>query len=286
MLKKRDTGDAVVVLQKALLELGEVLPRYGADGILGDETLGAVRSLLARHGRANADDPSADVVDDAELALIASLQDALHVVPALAGLVDRRRFASKTKDRGARAWSDIKGWCLHQTACLLSHSQDLARCDDIGAHWVVYPDGRKLHLHDPNRIIIHGNGWNNATVGIEIDGLFAGVEGDPKTVWDDPSTAKHEPAGTVTPQQIEAVKAIIRAELQEIRSHGGAPTLLVAHRQSSASRRHDPGSKVWKEIALPLMTELGLDDGGPGYKLGQGAPIPAEWDARRTGYKY
>lgn len=286
MLKKRDSGPKVVALQQALLELGEVLPRYGADGDLGDETLGAVRSLLARHGRSNADDPNANVVDDAELALIESLHQALHATPALEGLVDRRRFTGRNKDRGSRAWTSIKGWCLHQTACLLSHSTNVARCDDIGAHWVVYPDGRKFHLHDADRIIIHGNGWNNSTIGIEIDGLFAGIEGDASTVWDDPSTAKHERAGTVTPEQIEAVKAIIRSEHAELRRHGAAPTLLVAHRQSSSSRRHDPGSKVWQEIALPLMAELGLGDGGAGYKLGQGSPIPVEWDPSRTAYRY
>lgn len=286
MLKKRDSGPKVVALQQALLELGEVLPRYGADGELGDETLGAVRLLLARHGRSNADDPNANVVDDAELAMIESLRQGQPPIVPLPGLVDRRRHTGRNQDRGARPWASIKGWCLHQTACLLSHSTDLARCDDIGAHWVVYPDGRKFHLHDPNRVIIHGNGWNNSTIGIEIDGLFAGIEGDASMVWDDPSTARHERAGTVTPEQIEAVKAIIRAEHAELRRHGAAPTLLVAHRQSSSSRRHDPGSKVWQEIALPLMAELGLGDGGPGYKLGQGSPIPVEWDPSRTAYRY
>ena len=37
-------------MQSLLLRAGETLPRYGADGDFGSETLAAVRSFQRRHG--------------------------------------------------------------------------------------------------------------------------------------------------------------------------------------------------------------------------------------------
>ena len=39
-------------------------------------------------------------------------------------------------------------------------------------------------------------------------------------------------------------------------------------------------------VAMPLHKELGLDDGGPTYKVGTGSPIPEKWDPSRVGVKY
>jgi peptidoglycan L-alanyl-D-glutamate endopeptidase CwlK len=50
VLKLGDKGSAVKALQEKLLKAGEKLPRYGADGDFGDETLYAVKAFQARHG--------------------------------------------------------------------------------------------------------------------------------------------------------------------------------------------------------------------------------------------
>lgn len=279
-LRKGDRGQRVIALQHALIHLGESLPRFGADGSLGGETLDALASFLNKRGRTD-DDPSE--ITDEELLFVMTQDDMLHRarIPRLEKLVDRRASAGRSKDMGARPWSEVRGWCLHQTACWLSASSQTDRCDDIGAHWVVYPDGTKFLLHDATRKIVHGNGFNNQTIGIEIDGLFAGVEGRRDTVWDNPETRRVEQAGSVTPAQVLAVMDIVRHDHALITAHGGRATAMVAHRQSSKSRRNDPGSKVWKEIALPLMAELGLSDGGQGFEIG-GYPIPREWDDNRV----
>jgi len=65
MLSRGDKGQAVVELQERLIALGYALPRWGADGHLGDETLAAVARFVADHG---ARDP--DVVSDADLELV------------------------------------------------------------------------------------------------------------------------------------------------------------------------------------------------------------------------
>jgi peptidoglycan hydrolase-like protein with peptidoglycan-binding domain len=45
-----ETGEAVEVIQQTLLDLGYKLPRYGRDGVYGDETERAVQQLEAKYG--------------------------------------------------------------------------------------------------------------------------------------------------------------------------------------------------------------------------------------------
>jgi hypothetical protein len=106
------------------------------------------------------------------------------------------------------------------------------------------------------------------------------VEGDPRTVWDDPSTLWREQGQVLTDESVEATRQAIRRIVARVAANGGEVKALVAHRQSSASRRNDPGSAVWSRIALPMSAELGLSDGGPGFKIGDGRAIPKEWDPR------
>jgi hypothetical protein len=197
--------------------------------------------------------------------------------------LDRRTTAHLNYTPATRPWKSVTGICLHQTACLLGERP--ARWDTVGAHIGVTRSGRVIWLHDFDRIVWHGNRWNAGTVGIEIDGLYEGVKGNPKTVWDDPSTATHEQGMIATPEAIEATKQTIRWICSVVAENGGAVKALVAHRQSSMNRRNDPGSELWQAVALPLHAELKLNDGGVGFTVG-GLPIPEEWDPRCRGIKY
>ena len=205
-----------------------------------------------------------------------------HDPPAV--LSDIRMSALASHDHGARPWSAVTGICLHQTACLLGERP--ARWETVGAHVGVMRSGRVVWIHDFDRTIWHGNGWNAGTVGIEIDGLYEGIEGDPRTVWDDPTTPIHERGMTPTPAAVEATKQAIRWICSEVAKRGGAVKALVAHRQSSATRRSDPGEALWRAVALPMHDELELSDGGIGFRLGDGRAIPESWDPRCRGVRY
>lgn len=209
-----------------------------------------------------------------------------HVPPLL---IDRRDYAAqghgpqqRWKVR-RRAWFEVSGICLHQTACLLG--ERVERWDTVGCHLGITRGGRVIWLHDFDRIVAHGNGWNAQTVGIEIDGLYAGIEGDESTVWDDPSTPNREVGMQLTDEAADAARQTIRWICQRVLAHAGRVKVLVAHRQSSKSRRNDPGSAIWQRVALSMRAELGLGDGGPGYEIG-GYPIPGEWDETRGWIKY
>jgi N-acetyl-anhydromuramyl-L-alanine amidase AmpD len=287
-ITRKDTGPAVTEVQTLLLALGYTLPRYGADGNLGGETIDAFERFMRDH--AAEAPPTADTIDDTEIELLRRVA-AAAVLPLPSWLVDRRRFATKEHDYGARPWSKVTGITLHQTACEMG--LHVARYDTIGAHFVVMRDGIALWMHDATRLIGHGGqrnpphaGWNPQCIGIEIDGLFAGIAGDPRTVWDDPSTKVHEHDIPPTDEQIVTTKNLCRWIVGDVAAHGGKIGALVAHRQASSDRESDPGSAVWQQVAMPLHAELGLTDGGPGFTVGYGLPIPVEWDSSRVGIRY
>jgi hypothetical protein len=198
-------------------------------------------------------------------------------------IIDRRKDASPKHVYGRRAWDRVTGVCLHQTACVLGENPP--RWDTVGCHVGVTRSGKVIWLHDFNKLVVHGNRWNAQTVGIEIDGMYEGVEGDIRTFWrpkDQPNLQPQRP----TEVQLRAVRDLIRWIKKQVIKNGGKLNALVAHRQASVNRRNDPGSRIWKDVALPMSKELDLSDGGPGFKLGDGYPIPEEWDPRRKGYRY
>lgn len=195
-------------------------------------------------------------------------------------------------DPKPRTWAQTRGITLHQTACNMG--ERIERYDTIGAHFAVLRSGRVLRMADLDRVVYHGNGWNAQCVGIEVDGLYAGLEDSPdtaqdeslRTTWDDPSTPTREKPMRVTEAAMRATRQLIRWIGVEIAIRGGQLEVLGSHRQSSINRRNDPGQAIWAQVALPLMGELGLSDGGPGFKIGNGLPVPAQWDPSRRGYNY
>lgn len=285
MLKRGDKGLAVVAVQTHLLELGYPLPRWGADGSLGEETLVAMADFLADHSRSV--DPDRNTISPDEIALLKSVHagERPMITPAPPDLLfDLREKANRRNDRGPRKWSQITGVTLHQTACLLAENPQ--RMLNVGAHLVTGQKGQLWWLHGFDRIVWHGNGWNSSCVGIEMNGLFPGLKGQMSTVWDDPSTARREQPNPVTNELVEVTKNAVRWICGEVARHGGRVTHLVAHRQSSTSRQNDPGQEPWERVALPLMSELGLTSGPVGHKIGAGRAIPEQWDPRAKGIKY
>jgi N-acetyl-anhydromuramyl-L-alanine amidase AmpD len=286
MMKRGSRGAEVCNLQRALIELGYGLPRWGVDGDLGSETIDAMCRFLREHG-ADVDD-DADIITDVELALLRKVGEAAHdalLGPKLASgrFHDLRSIAAQNNVGARRAWNQVTGITLHQTACVLGEKP--ARWSTVGAHLGVTRAGQVIWMHDFEKIVWHANLLNGFTVGIELDGTYAGVVGDDRTFWRPEDEPNRQPQ-TPTVELIEAAKATVRWICSEVGRHGGRVERLLAHRQSSSQRQSDPGSALWQQVALPLHAELALTDGGTGYKVGSGAPIPESWDASHVGVRY
>lgn len=285
MLKRGDKGPDVVALQDKLIQLGYPLPRWGADGDLGQETIDAFALFMHAHG-AEAD-INPDRFEDEELAMIDRALAAEHV-PGSYGFdyVDLRTQSNRKNDHGPRSWKEITAIVLHQTACELA--QNPTRMLNVGAHYVVagLNSGRTVyHLHDEDRVIWHANAFNQRAVGIEVNGLYAGEEGNLATVWDDPSTKKRETPSRWSETTVPVTMDLCRSICERVRAHGGRVKFILPHRQASKDRENDPGSRLWKEVGVELQRELGLSDGGIGFTAG-GFPIPEIWDARCKGIHY
>jgi len=185
-----------------------------------------------------------------------------------------------------RSWANTTGITLHQTACDLGES--LERYDTIGSQWSITRSGKKRWHCDNNRIVYAANGFNNRTVSIEVNGLYAGDEARRlETTWDNPATKKRETPQDVTEESMIALRMVCRFICWDVMRHGGRIKFILAHRQSSGSRENDPGSEIWQRAAVPLLAELGLSDGGANFKVDDGNPIPECWDAtRHKGVRY
>lgn len=210
-------------------------------------------------------------------------------------VIDRRKFHTPMlRDKNGKLQpykpprrTKITGVCLHQTACDMG--ERVERYDTISIHLVILRSGRMLWHCDFDRVLYGGNGWNERCIQIELVGLFAGVEDDPdsaqdeslRSTWDDPTTPTRE-----QPQQVtEAQKRTLRMALRWLKLKVPTIAVVVSHRQASANRRNDPGETTWRE-AVAVSAELGLHDGGPGFVIGDGLPIPEAWDERYKGVKY
>ena len=177
-----------------------------------------------------------------------------------------------------REIGSVWGGCLHQTACSYG-DVNWRRFRSTNAHFLVRrPHGLVYWIHDLKSIIPAANGYNSLTYSVEVEAMARGKLDDPSTAWKRPSLE-------ATASQLDMTDALLCWIDDTIDALGGNQRVLVAHRQSSGTRAHDPGERIWREVAVRVQTALGLYDGGePGHGpafIGSGAPIPREWNPDR-----
>lgn len=207
----------------------------------------------------------------------------LSVQPASVG--DRESTASDTPDvdvtdrspqdrrKRTRAWSQITGITLHQTGV---HHFPAKAWPRVTCHLGVHSDGSVYHVHPLQALLWASNGFNSSTIAIEVAGNYRREEGRPNSFW---STGGGP--STLTPVIIAGIRKAIRFAIAEVRRSGGRIDLVHAHRQASKGRPACPGEAIWRAGGVWAQTELGLSDGGDGYTIGDGLPIPTAWDGRR-----
>ncbi|NTU84209.1 MAG: hypothetical protein HGA45_33380, partial [Chloroflexales bacterium] len=179
-------------------------------------------------------------------------------------IIDRTANSPKDYRKGKpRDMSKVKALVLHQMA--FSRGSDPTKYDKVNSHFAILPDGKILQLHPVAALLWASNGFNSGSVAVEFAGNFPNTRGK---CWSAQKFGCHK----VTKEQIEAGRLLIR---HLIRTMG--LTTVLAHRQSSASRENDPGPDIWYHVGQWAINNLGLKDGGPGFKVGSGNPIPDLW---------
>jgi len=292
-----DKGSKVKSLQQALIERGYDLPRYGADGDLGDECWEA----LARYAR----DEELEWHPQIPKEVLEALNKAPpHAAPLARGDLDLEgvevydlrdkaknpHHKSKTVHGQTvrRAASKVVAITIHQTAVkfgIKSYQISAAggdaklalarRAYNVACHALAFHDGF-ISLAAPMRwYIYHANTLNRRSLGLEIDGNYPGLIGG--------RTNNNKTATTVTDNLIRAARMAVKLLMEEGRKAGCPIEYIHAHRQSSKSRRADPGEALWRQVVLEYAVPvLGLKT-QPEKTWGNGRPIPREWDPEGVG---
>lgn len=292
--------ETVKSIQWALIARGYELPRWGADGRLGSETWLSLADFAGDRGHrwsAQAIEEEAGIVPPAVLADLlgpeprdeaagqdADLADVVDLRPARQGDPPK----TKRDARGAvvvRDPSAVTGIVVHQTAAVFGvNRRQVARAGgdarealrrrflDVACHMAALRNGDVLQTNDLTTYVYHGNRLNKSTLGLEIEGRYPGWTRRPKrSTWGgDPSE--------VTDVIVAAARRALRELVERGHAEGMPIRYVYAHRQSSATRRSDPGEELWRRVVLDYaVPELGLKT-RPRHTVGSGRPIPKAWD--------
>jgi hypothetical protein len=214
-------------------------------------------------------------------------------------IIDLTAKADRGKRSGTRDPKKVHALVLHQMACCFQRKDPLNNYLKTGAHFAILSDGRILQLHPVSAMIWASNCLSPRSVAVEFAGNFPSTSGrwwfdcekDPRTgdykakgnatCCEYLRTHKRDQKGCdylqsqrnqVTAAQIEAGRYLVRYLIRTM----GLKT-IVAHRQSSATRENDPGPDIWYHVGQWAVDNLGLNDGGPGFKCGSGNSIPDAW---------
>jgi len=196
-------------------------------------------------------------------------------------IIDLTAQAVKSQRKRMRDPKTVNTLVLHQMACCFKVKDPLKRfLNHFAPHFAIMADGQILQLHPTAAMTWASNGFNGNSVAVEFAGNFPNTSG--KWWLDQKELKKLTPAqakayrqanqNQVTPQQIEAGRYLV----QHLISTMGLKR-IVAHRQSSNMRENDPGPDIWYHVGQWAIDNLGLTDGGPGYKIDSGNPIPNVW---------
>lgn len=203
-------------------------------------------------------------------------------------LRDEHEFNEKKCKRKPRKLEDITTIVLHQTGVKFGVGKKALekfgprkalhrRFYDVACHVAALTNGDVLLVNPWERYALHGHGSNRFSIGIEIEGLYPGVEDNPKTVSGSNPTE-------LTLRTIGAARKAVQISVEECRKLGCPITKIAAHRQFHGSRISDPGQGLWREVALWAVENLDLSID---YDLAKenkkeprkgGRKIPRVWD--------
>jgi len=180
-------------------------------------------------------------------------------------IIDLTATADKTLRKGTREPKKVYALVLHQMACCFKPKDPLKRFLSLNAHFAILADGRILQLHPASALLWASNGFNAGSVAVEFAGNFPSTAGK---WWEGAKFGTDH----VTKEQLEAGRYLVDYLKRTI-----GITHVLAHRQSSPTRENDPGPDIWYHVGQWAIENRGMKDGGPGFKVTQGNPIPDSW---------
>lgn len=242
-----------------------------ASGILDPDSEAALRTACktAPEGTADVEDEFGEAALEQNLSTIhvssRSRRDPVAAPAPRSRIIDLTAMADRRQRRGQRDPTRVRALVLHQMACCFTPKDPLRRFLNIAAHFAILADGRILQLHPVSALIWASNGFNRSSIAVEFAGNFPNTRGQ---WWQGERFGRNR----LTAAQIEAGRYLIRHLVRTL-----GLKFVLSHRQSSASRENDPGPDIWYHVGQWAVETFGVSDGGPGFKIGTGRPIPEVW---------
>ncbi len=176
---------------------------------------------------------------------------------------DMTDFGLRANRIKTRAADTVYALVLHQTG--FSRGNNPEKYRKVKAHYVIMPDGRILQHHPVEAYLYASNGFNRRSVAVEFVGNLPNTNGN-----------RYKPekfgADDLTQAQIGAGQHLVKHLIDRI-----GLTHVLAHRQATAQRQNCPGPDIWYTVGQWGVREHGLGDGGPGFTIDSGKPIPDLW---------
>lgn len=295
-MKFGDKNAAVKELQKQLQVLGFALDPDGDLGAVTWNALVRFANIADRNAPSKNEAVPNDLLQQISLtALYGSVRvattDALSTFTGIKVfnlISEQQPLIPRSKDVNGRVTlmrtpKEVTGICVHQTAVNFGVTaknlqkyvdRDLAEAHrylDVPAHVCAMREG-SLVVHAPAQAYLyHGNAFNADTLGYEIEGSYPGV-----------FSSRNDKHDKLTSKVIETARKGIDLLMYMGSRAGMDIQYIYAHRQSSDTRRGDPGEEIWREVVLNYAV--------PQYNLQvrnnhvrrDGRPIPSAWDARSS----
>jgi len=156
---------------------------------------------------------------------------------------------------------------IHQTACVFGPANDAEkkhrRAINVSAHCTAFQDGTVAIAHPLLWYVYHAGKLNARSIGLECEGVFPGVGVGSDRISD---------------MALASYCTALKELVDRARALGCPIGYIFAHRQSSGSRRSDPGAEIWKKVVLEFaVNALGLKT-DVDFVTGDGRAIPKEWD--------
>ena len=229
------------------------------DGVIPPEVIDVLLDPMAV-SFAISDEEGDLIFDDDDLPALETVNLDDHEV---FDLCNQHALNTKKAKRQPRKLETIDTIVLHQTGvkfgvgkkAVEQYGQRVAlhrRFYDVACHVAALMNGDVLLVNPWDRYVLHGHSSNRFSIGIEIEGLYPGIEDNANTV------AGKAEANELTLRTIGAARKAVKIAVEQCRELGAPITKLAAHRQFHGSRITDPGQGIWREVALWAAKELDL----------------------------
>ena len=161
----------------------------------------------------------------------------------------KRNIPKRGRARGRRKWKNVTAIMLHRTAV-----EEMRPHRFLGTpcHGAVANDASIVLCHPHDAYVMHGHNSNKFSVGIEL------ADAD----------------GELDEMQVAASLILVRYVYEDLLAHRDRDVVVMAHRQSRDDRTEDCGWRIFQQVGVPAMNELGMR---LGPVVGSGTELPEKW---------